>query len=83
MEHREKAEYYNLLKASFCGYEGRSPKVCCPLDKPTKETEVHVQSNGEISSSLLPSKATCGISQVNRDRIIGGTPSKLGRNTKN
>lgn len=82
LESRKKIESYNLIKASFCGYEGRVTKICCPLsttipDSPQPETSTN---NGEVLSSILPSKSTCGKVEVSHDRIVGGTPAELGEN---
>jgi len=54
-----------LLRKSICGFEGRSSKVCCPLDN-------------LIPESKLPSQITCGQRKVAVFRIIGGSTSELG-----
>jgi len=55
-----------LLRNSICGFEGRTSKVCCPLDK-------------TIPEDTLSSQMTCGQRQLSADRIIGGSQSQLGR----
>lgn len=79
LEHRKRIEYINLLKASFCGYDNKTTKVCCPWDKPRPEPEeVQSRNGGEILASKLPTKATFGKPDVNRHRIVGGSLVALG-----
>ncbi|KAL5236010.1 hypothetical protein ACI65C_003420 [Semiaphis heraclei] len=76
-----------FLKKSFCGFEGKSTKVCCPLENNvapvapvapvTMATTVKpiALNNG---AAKLPSQSVCGLTNVTRSRIIGGTPAELG-----
>lgn len=102
-----------FLKKSFCGFEGRSTKVCCalennaepvapvettvpkvpavpvepsgpivpaaPVPKPNIMNNVGTTNNGEAK---LPLQSRCGITNVTRSRIVGGTPAELGKNLK-
>ncbi|KAL4097149.1 hypothetical protein QTP88_021973 [Uroleucon formosanum] len=54
-----------LLRNSICGFEGRTSKVCCPLDK-------------TILEDTLSSQTTCGQRQLSTNRILGGSQSELG-----
>lgn len=58
------AENAQLFQKSQCGFDGRHPKVCCPLDTKPAETDE------EIASDLLPNVSACG--QSDSDRIVGG-----------
>jgi len=77
-----------FLKKSFCGFEGKSTKVCCPLENNVAPVAPAVASvtmattvkpialnNG---AAKLPSQSRCGLTNVTRSRIIGGTPAELG-----
>lgn len=77
LEHRKKAEYFNLIKASFCGYEGRTTKACCPVDD-SPEDVPEPQWTPAPPPVALPAPAECGKVQVNRDRIVGGHAATLG-----
>jgi len=76
----------------MCGYEGRDPKVCCPLDnEPTTYTDTtqrittqKTDSAGSavyetVTSIKLPSQKTCGRTNSSHVRIVGGNPAELGR----
>lgn len=54
-----------LLRKSICGFEGKSSKVCCPIDK-------------TIPEAKLLSQIMCGQRKVISSRIIGGSQSELG-----
>jgi len=76
----------------MCGYEGKDPKVCCPLDnEPSSNTPDSTQrittpkpdSSGSavyetVSSIKLPSQKTCGRTNTSHIRIVGGIPAELG-----
>jgi len=78
----------------MCGYEGKDPKVCCPLpNEPTLPTYTTETSQGTtnhnsdtlgsaiyetVSSIKLPSQKTCGRSNSSHIRIVGGNPAELG-----
>lgn len=73
-----------LLQKSFCGYEGKKPKVCCSVEEEVSQvgeepTEIIDPSN-PLLLSILPSNRTCGKVMINNnsDRIVGGHPSVLG-----
>lgn len=88
---RNNATVVAFLRKSMCGYEGRDPKVCCPLSdeytnipsttesSPTQKTG-HVGSSGyeTIKSPKLPSQKTCGRSNTTHVRVVGGQPAELG-----
>lgn len=88
IDHRIKTKStddYNLLKKSHCGFEGRTIKVCCPLEDispdstGSKEIEEDIPSTYDGISSRLPSQTTCGKIDINQDRIIGGNAAQLGK----
>ncbi|XP_060866108.1 venom protease-like [Metopolophium dirhodum] len=54
-----------LVRNSICGFEGKTSKVCCPLEN-------------TIPKDTLSSQMTCGQRQLSTDRIIGGSQSQLG-----
>lgn len=74
---------YNLLKNSHCGFEGRTTKVCCPLDETSPDSSLSL---GEVIDEEVPSNEgrnsrstlECGKIGINRDKIVGGTPAQLG-----
>lgn len=73
-----------FLKSSICGFIGKIPKVCCPLESsfpstptPRRKMESTVVSGADLSPKL-PSQTACGQTNVSRIRIFGGTPSELG-----
>ncbi|VVC37364.1 Hypothetical protein CINCED_3A022459 [Cinara cedri] len=82
-----------LLRNSFCGYENRDPKVCCPLENEsgsnnrpgnnnltnkTTQKPVEQPDYETVSSSKLPSQSTCGKTSITHERIVGGMPAELG-----
>lgn len=77
---------YNLLKKSHCGFEGRTTKVCCPLD----ETSPDSLGLGEVVDEEVPSNEgrnlrstlECGKIGINRDKIVGGKEAQLGENPR-
>jgi len=87
---RKNATIVNLLRSSYCGYEGRDVKVCCPLDDETfstteytpmttkKRVESTVVGQQTVFSSKLPSQNTCGKTNTSQNRIVGGHPADLG-----
>lgn len=80
-----------FLKKSFCGFEGKSTKVCCPLENnvapvapiapapPVMPTNV-INNIGTTNhgEAKLPPQSKCGITNVTRSRIVGGVPAELG-----
>lgn len=88
LNHRIKtksADDYNLLKNSHCGFEGRTIKVCCPLDDispdstGSKEIEEESTDDAGVSSAILPFQSTCGKVGINHERIVGGIAAQLGK----
>lgn len=91
---RRNATITAFLRNSMCGYEGRDPKVCCPLDNEfpnssnsgnlgttttPRTNSVGPSSNYEtITSPKLPSQRMCGHTNVSTNRVVGGTPAELG-----
>lgn len=73
-----------LLRKSFCGYEGKNPKVCCSLEEETSQPGVEptavIDPSNPLLLSILPSNRTCGKIMIdnNYDRVVGGRPAKLG-----
>jgi len=79
------------LRKSFCGHEGQSPKVCCPLEERATATTTTTRSVNNYkpklskgvaagSPSRLPSRNACGQVHGIRDRIFGGNPATIGKN---
>lgn len=56
------------IKGAFCGYQSKSPKVCCPKDtvEPWR------------LSTKLPPQAACGKIKVSTGKIVGGKEVQLG-----
>lgn len=87
LEHRIKtksADDYSLLKKSQCGFEGRTPKVCCPLDE-TSGDVIGLDSIEEVPSNenrTIRSTLDCGKIVISGNRIVGGKISELGENSR-
>lgn len=91
---RKNATVVSLLRNSFCGYEGKEIKVCCPLDdevfttteysSTTKKRTEPTTAGGQqiVLSSKLPSQNTCGKTNTSQNRIVGGHPADLGEYSK-
>lgn len=88
---RQNASIATFLRNSMCGYEGKDPKVCCPLEnEPNTYTETSQRittqkpdSTGSavyetVTSIKLPSQKTCGRTNSSHVRIVGGNPAELG-----
>lgn len=61
---RKNATVAAFLRQSSCGYVGRDPKVCCPLDdEPTSTTEHYVNSN----PVTRPNRPVTGPAQLGND----------------
>ncbi|CAH1710302.1 venom protease [Aphis gossypii] len=88
---RTNSTVVTFLRNSMCGYEGKDPKVCCPLDnEPSNNpdttqriTTSRPDSSGStvyetVTSIKLPSQKTCGRSNSSHVRIVGGNPAELG-----
>lgn len=75
----------SFIRNSSCGFEGRVPKVCCPLDIESISTStiknyqmitthktVNFASSGyeTVSSTKLPSQNTCGRNNQTSKRIL-------------
>ncbi|XP_050305995.1 CLIP domain-containing serine protease HP8-like [Anthonomus grandis grandis] len=64
----------DLLRRSQCGFEGHTPKVCCPsgpLPTTTTTTTESYNPRGTVDTSLLPNIDECGLQGTN-NRIYGG-----------
>lgn len=92
---RTNSTVVTFLRNSMCGYEGKDPKVCCPLDnEPSNNpdttqriTTSRPDSSGStvyetVTSIKLPSQKTCGRSNSSHVRIVGGNPAELGMSLK-
>jgi len=79
------------LRASTCGYIGRTPMVCCPQPKTRNvdpiilsSTTTQTSPTGEttkappIDTPQLPRVPDCGFSNITNPRIVNGIPAKLG-----
>lgn len=89
---RQNATVVAYLRSSFCGYEGKDVKVCCPLENEQTSTTEYVHTDrttrGQTSnigtrqpivdSPKLPSINTCGKTNTSQNRIVGGHPADLG-----
>jgi Regulatory CLIP domain of proteinases/Trypsin len=65
-------EESNYLRQSQCGYQNRSPLVCCASDAPTMYNKRQNQPNRK---NQLPGFERCGATSSNR--IIGGRNAKV------
>jgi Regulatory CLIP domain of proteinases/Trypsin len=65
-------EELEFLKQSQCGFENRSPLVCCASGATPVESK---QKNQAIHANLLPTFEKCGASLS--DRIVGGRNAKV------
>jgi len=76
----------DFLRKSICGFEGKIRKMCCALESNETTVPPRVEVATENTDSDLklriPLETTCGISNVTRVKIIGGSPSELGKNLK-
>lgn len=76
----------NFLRKSRCGYEGKFPKVCCPIDIAKSDNSTKTSRSVDsseydiISYSKFPSQKTCGRTNSTRIRIVGGNRAELGMN---
>ncbi|XP_060849912.1 venom protease-like [Rhopalosiphum padi] len=72
----------DFLRKSICGFEGKIRKMCCALESNETTVPPRVEVATENTDSDLklriPLETTCGISNVTRVKIIGGSPSELG-----
>ncbi|XP_076311529.1 proclotting enzyme [Tachypleus tridentatus] len=73
---------YNLLKESICGFEGITPKVCCPKSSHVISS---TQAPPETTTTERPPKQippnlpeVCGIHNTTTTRIIGGREAPIG-----
>lgn len=91
---RKNTTVVNFLRSSFCGYEGKDVKVCCPLDDEvistteyTSTTKRRVEPTGvgqpSVLSTKLPTQNTCGKTNTSQNRIVGGHPADLGECSNN
>jgi len=77
--HTKSVEDYDHLKKSFCGHEGKVVKVCCPLEDLSPDIPaVVLNTRTPDKNSNAQSPTICGVTNINRDRIIGGNSAQLG-----
>lgn len=76
---RAAAEY---LRSTVCGYEGRNPRVCCPLNNNNDNNNVNNDNNDvddiQVSQYGPLKPPQCGSSNVSLTRVVGGVKAKLG-----
>lgn len=73
---RQNSTVVTFLRNSACGYEGRNPKVCCPLDnEPTRPTNNH--------QTLETTTSRLGGSNSNRPNNRPNTGSSNNNNNNN
>lgn len=74
--HRTDPKTLEYLRGSTCGFDGNDPMVCCPqLDK-VDAGDRNNMNNGQ-NNPILPTKPTCGLSNVTNSRVVGGVPASL------
>ncbi|XP_023953996.2 venom protease [Bicyclus anynana] len=76
-----KPEVKDLLRKSLCGYDGTTPKVCCPRATATTRVVSDVGKALKEDTDYIfafPSPPECGISNASFGRIVGGVDAKLG-----
>lgn len=64
----------DYLRQSSCGFDGQTPKVCCP-GIPSQPPVNTGGAGGPVTSKLLPDTSVCGISTV--DKIVGGEVTEI------
>lgn len=85
----------NILRRAHCGFDGNTPKVCCPprgfetgptfpvtppvTPAPVTEAPARPKSNDEVYVNDLPDPPVCGVSNGAFSRIVRGVPAKLGQ----
>lgn len=66
----------DYLRQASCGFDGQTPKVCCPGTGSGSQLPITSGGGGgPVTSNLLPDISTCGISVT--DKIVGGEVTEI------